>query len=57
MQQVICPIDGKPCAPDCPDRFHNTPEGGCFLTAAMEHADAVLLLDSGEVKPIKEGQP
>lgn len=29
MQSIICPLDGTPCDPECPDRFHDTEgEGG-----------------------------
>jgi len=28
MQQLICPLDGKPCEADCPDRYKDQPEGG-----------------------------
>ena len=57
VQIVTCPVDGKPCDPECPDRFHDTPDGGCFLTVAMEHADAVLLLEGNSLTPIKEDEP
>ena len=30
MSDRICPLDGKPCEKDCPDRFHDTPDGGCL---------------------------
>ena len=36
MPQVICPLDNQPCEQDCPDRYKDAPEGGCFLTTAME---------------------
>ena len=36
MQQIICPVDGQPCEPDCPDRFTDRPEGGCLLSMLAE---------------------
>ncbi len=36
MKTAICPLDGCPCAVDCPDRFPDEPEGGCHLTVAAE---------------------
>ena len=32
--EVICPLDGKPCDKKCPDRYPNRP--GCTLTTAQE---------------------
>ena len=28
MQDLICPLDGKPCEEGCPDRYVDHPEGG-----------------------------
>ena len=36
MNEVICPVDGRPCDPECPDRFMDLPEGGCVLTLEMD---------------------
>lgn len=36
MKDVICPIDGRPCEKDCPDRYLEQPGGGCALTTAQE---------------------
>ena len=36
MKDIICPLDGKPCEKDCPDRYIDHPGGGCFLTTAQE---------------------
>ncbi len=36
MKDVICPIDGRPCEKDCPDRYIEQPGGGCALTTAKE---------------------
>lgn len=30
MRQVICPLDGKPCEQDCPDRYIDQPEAAAF---------------------------
>lgn len=40
---MICPVDGKPCDPDCPDRYTDRPEGGCLMTTLQEHSDSLLL--------------
>lgn len=36
MKDRICPLDGKPCEKDCPDRFHDTPDDGCQLTLVQD---------------------
>ena len=43
MQAIICPLDGAPCDPECPDRWNDRPEGGCLLSMLMEHSDASLI--------------
>ncbi len=53
MQQIICPVDGQPCEPDCSDRFHDRPEGGCLLTMLAEQADAVFILEADGLKQVK----
>lgn len=45
MQNKICPLDGKPCEQDCPDRYPNQPGGGCWLTTAQELGAQVIVLD------------
>lgn len=47
MEQLICPIDGQPCEPDCPDRYHDQPEGGCILTTAQELGASITYLGGG----------
>lgn len=47
MKQVICPIDKKPCARDCPDRYHDGP--GCILTTAQEQGAQIISLGGGNV--------
>ena len=42
MQEIICPLDGKPCEHDCPDRYVDQPEGGCFITTALEQGFTVV---------------
>ncbi len=49
MQQVICPLDNRPCERDCPDRYTDTPEGGCFLTTAQEMGATILSLGGNDV--------
>lgn len=48
MNQLICPIDGKPCETDCPDRYTDRPEGGCFLTTAIEFGVNLLIVRDGK---------
>ena len=47
MNDCICPLDGRPCEKDCPDRYHDRPEGGCFLTTAQEQGGKVVYLGGG----------
>lgn len=49
MKQLICPLDNLPCEKDCPDRYKDTPEGGCFLTTAQEMGAKILNLGGGDV--------
>lgn len=49
MKQLTCPIDGKICAADCPDRYHDQPEGGCMLTTAQEPGAQIIDLGGGDV--------
>lgn len=49
MKQIICPLDGKPCEWDCPDRYHDSPEGGCHITTAQEMGAKILYLGNGNV--------
>ncbi len=49
MKQMLCPLDGKPCERDCPDRYHDQPEGGCFLTTALEIGGQIMNLGGGDV--------
>lgn len=49
MNQLTCPLDGKPCKADCPDRYHDQPEGGCILTTAQELGAQIIYLDGGDV--------
>lgn len=49
MTDCICPLDGKPCLKDCPDRFRDREEGGCVLTIAAEMGATILTLDGNTV--------
>ncbi len=49
MNQIICPLDNLPCEADCPDRYKDQPEGGCFLTTAQELGATVLALGGDNV--------
>ena len=45
MKDIICPLDGKPCEKDCPDRYIDHPGGGCFLTTAQELGAKIIDLE------------
>ena len=47
MKQLICPLDGKSCEADCPDRYRDQPEGGCMLTTAQELGFQIMDLGDG----------
>lgn len=49
MKDIICPLDGKPCEKDCPDRYIDHPGGGCFLTTAQELGTKIIDLGGGDV--------
>jgi len=49
MKQIICPLDSRPCELDCPDRYKDAPEGGCFLTTAQEFGATILSLGGNDV--------
>lgn len=49
MRQLACPLDGKPCEADCPDRCKDQPEGGCILTTAREQGAQIIDLGGGSV--------
>lgn len=49
MNQLTCPLDGKPCEQDCPDRYIDQPEGGCYLTTAQELGATILDFGGGTV--------
>ena len=44
MSAVLCPLDGKPCEENCPDRYRDEPGGGCLLTTLMEFADVMIVI-------------
>ena len=54
MNQIICPLDNLPCEADCPDRYKDQPEGGCFLTTAQELGATVLALGGPECRTNNE---
>lgn len=49
MNQLTCPLDGKPCETDCPDRYKDQPEGGCVLTTAQELGAQIIDFGGGDV--------
>ena len=49
MKDIICPLDGKPCEKDCPDRYIDHPGGGCFLTTAQGMGAKLIDLGGGDV--------
>lgn len=48
MRGIICPIDGCPCDPSCPDRYIDHPDGGCILTTVAELSDSVIIVEQLE---------
>lgn len=44
MKQLTCPIDGKPCERDCPDRYADSSEVGCILTTAQKMGANLLIV-------------
>lgn len=52
MKQLICPVDGKPCDPQCPDRYIDREQGGCFLTTAQELCFTLMNLGGGNVAAV-----
>lgn len=49
MKDIICPLDGKLCEKDCPDRYIDHPGGGCFLTTAQGMGAKLIDLGGGDV--------
>jgi len=49
MKKLICPLDGKPCKADCPDRYTDQSEGGCFLTTAWELGARIVDFGGGNI--------
>lgn len=45
MKEIICPLDGRPCEKNCPDRYRDQPEGGRWITIAQELGAQVIILD------------
>ena len=45
MNDRICPLDGKPCEKDCPDRFYDTPDGGCLLTMVQDRGGNIMTIE------------
>ncbi len=52
MKQLLCPLDGKPCEADCPDRYRDQPDGGCMLTMAQEMGAQIMNLGGGDVATV-----
>ena len=49
MKQIICPLDKRPCDKNCPDRYTDQPEGGCYLTTAQELGSHICDFGNGTV--------
>lgn len=49
MKDVICPLDGRPCEKDCPDRYTDQLNGGCTLTTARELGAKIIDLGGGDI--------
>lgn len=48
-KDITCPLDGRPCERDCPDRYADRPEGGCLLTTALEWDHTLVTLGEKDV--------
>lgn len=48
MNEIICPIDGKPCDPACPNRYIDQPGGGCVLSTVADMSDTVIIVEQLE---------
>ena len=48
MIDRICPIDGRPCEKNCPDRYIDDPRGGCILTDVKERGGKIIPLGGGD---------
>lgn len=65
MSAVLCPLDGKPCEENCPDRYRDEPGGGCLLTTLMEFADVMIVIkkrrpqrwNTGDGRGWRQGKP
>lgn len=44
MEEIVCPLDNKPCEKDCPDRYKDVPEGGCPITTMLEMGICVIVI-------------
>ncbi len=47
VPQLLCPLDGKTCETNCPDRYVDQAEGGCLMTDVLKRGGAVIVLDEG----------
>ena len=45
---IVCPIDGKPCDPACPNRYIDQPGGGCVLSTVADMSDTVIIVEQLE---------
>lgn len=54
MSQIRCPLDGRPCEKDCPDRYQ--PDGGCALTTLLELGGSVLAITPNQEKGATENE-
>ena len=43
MSAVLCPLDGKPCEENCPDRYRDKPGGGFWSYEDVKRIGAQLL--------------
>lgn len=49
MKDVICPLDGRPCEKDCPDRYTDQLNDGCTLTTARGLGAKIIDLGGGDI--------
>lgn len=47
MKDILCPLDGRPCDPACPEQYHD--QSGCWMTTAQKVGAQVLPLGGDTV--------
>jgi hypothetical protein len=45
MKEILCPIHGMSCEPNCSARYHERPEGGCCLSDCGKKINLMSFVD------------